>query len=174
MLGALHGLVLVSLWGHLLVWWHPSLLWLSGCDCLWDTSLWCWCAWYTPFFTPCDDVMLALLVFYHFFGFLCFFTFLHACLHASSHLSLIHKTPSLFLEFCLMACVSSILQSNGTIDIQSKHVFVLLGHLFCLITCLCAPIWLSLHALFTFLLSTLLVYWLLSLFVACTYIEWGC
>ena len=33
-----------------------------------------------PFFALCD-VLLALLALYHSFGFLCFFAFLHACLH---------------------------------------------------------------------------------------------
>ena len=119
---------------------------LFGCNCLWDISLWCWCAWYTPFSTPCDDVMLILLGLCLPFGFLCFFAFLHVCLHVharvlaclcyeasfllsrtSSHPSLIHKTSSPFWEFCLMACVSSILQSNGTMGIRSKPTFVLLG-----------------------------------------------
>ena len=42
-----------------------------------------------------------------------------------------------------MAHVSSMLQSNGTMDTKSKPTFVLLGHPFllvCLITCLFAPL----------------------------------
>ena len=48
-----------------------------------------------------------------FFAFLllCFFASLHACLH-------VH----------LWVCVSSILKSNGSMDIQSKPSFLLLGH----------------------------------------------
>ena len=48
---------------------------LFGCNCLQDTSLWCWCAWCIPFSTPCGDVMLALLALCHPFGFLYFFEY---------------------------------------------------------------------------------------------------
>ena len=77
----------------------------------WDTPPWCWCAWYTPFFTPCNVDMLALLALCHPFGFLRFFASLHACLHVHAWVS-----------------VSSILQSNGSMDTQSKPTFVFLGH----------------------------------------------
>ena len=80
---------------------------LFGCDCLRDTSPWCWCAWCIPFFTPCGDVMLALLALFHLFGFLCFFAYFHAYLHVHA-----------------WVCVSSILQSNGTMAIQSKPTSV--------------------------------------------------
>ena len=87
-----------------------------------------------------------------------------------------------------MAHVSSILQSHGTMDTQSKPTFVLLGHpvlfdnmLFCsfvCLTCLFAPIWLSLLVcLFACFLYLFVIpfacYWLLSLFVACTCLEQG-
>ena len=108
---ALRGLVLVDLWGHLLVWLHSPILWLVGCDRLWDTSPWCWCTWYTPFSTPCDDVILALLALCNPFGFLCFFAFLHTFLHVHA-----------------WVYVSSILHSYGTINTRSKPTYVLLGH----------------------------------------------
>ena len=69
------------------------------------------------------------------FAFPCFYAFsLHTCLHVHA-----------------WVCVSSILQSNGTLDIWSKPTFVLQGHpflfdnlfvcLFVRVTCLFAPIW---------------------------------
>ena len=42
---------------------------------------------------------------------LCFFASLHTCLHVHT-----------------LVCVSSIFQSNGTTDTQSKPIFILLGH----------------------------------------------
>ena len=65
-----------------------------------------------PFSTLCD-VLLALLALRHPFGFLFFFAFLHACLHVHA-----------------WVCVSSILQSRGTMDTQSKPTFILLVHPF--------------------------------------------
>ena len=127
MLYALCGFKFVSIWGHLLAWLHPPLLWLVGCDHLWNTSPWCWCAWYTPFSTSCNVVMLALLALCHPFSFLCFFASLHTCLH-------VH----------VWVCVSSILQSHGTMDARSKPTFFLLGHLLCLIICLFASVWILL------------------------------
>ena len=81
--------------------------------------------------------MLALLTLCHPFVFLCFYASLKACLHVHA-----------------WVYVSSILQSNGTMDTRSKPTFVFLGHPLCLITCLFslsyayhalfAPVWLSL------------------------------
>ena len=77
-----------------------------------------------------------------------------------------------------MAHVSSVLQFNGTMDTWFKPKFVILGHPFlfdnmfvCPFVCLafCFPR----LALFTSLLSSLLVCWLLSLFVACTCLKQG-
>ena len=113
MLCALFGFVPVSLWGYLLVWMHLSLLWLVRCDHLWDTSPWCWYAWYTHFSTLCDVDMLAFLALCHPFGFLCFFASLHACLY-------VHPWVR----------VLSIFRSNGTMDTRSKPTFVLLGYPF--------------------------------------------
>ena len=62
-----------------------------------------------------------------------------------------------------MAHVSSMLQSNGTMDTKSKLTFVLLGHPFllvCLITCLFAPL-----CAFFPCLSVLCVCLMLSLFL---------
>ena len=62
-----------------------------------------------------------------------------------------------------MANVSSVLQSNGTMDTKSKLTFVLLGHPFllvCLITCLFAPL-----CAFFPCLSVLCVCLMLSLFL---------
>ena len=56
-----------------------------------------------------DAGVLAFLALHHPFGFPCFFTFLHACLHVHA-----------------WVCVSSILQSHGTMDTRSKPTFVLL------------------------------------------------
>ena len=53
-----------------------------GCNHLWDTPPWCWCAWFTLFFTPSDVDMLALLALCHPFGFLCFFASLPLCIFA--------------------------------------------------------------------------------------------
>ena len=65
------------------------------------------------------------------------FASLHACLHVHA-----------------WVCVSSILQSNGTMDTRSKPTFVLLGHPlwfdnmpvcpFICLACFFSPIWLSL------------------------------
>ena len=79
-----------------------------------------------PFSAPCD-VILVLLALCHLFGFHCFFASLHACLHVHA-----------------WVYISSILQSNGTIDTRSKPTFVLLGHLFLFDNMLFAPVWLSL------------------------------
>ena len=100
---------------------------LFGCDRLWGTSLWCWCAWWTPFSSSCGNVMFALLALCHSFGFLYFFAFLHTSLHVHA-----------------WVCVSFILQSNGTMDIQSKPTFFLLGHPLLFDNMLFAPVWLSL------------------------------
>ena len=64
-----------------------------------------------PFSPPCNVYMLALLAWCHPFGFLCFFASLHACLYVHA-----------------WVCVSSIRQSNGPTDTQSKPTFILLGH----------------------------------------------
>ena len=102
---------------------HP-FLWFVGCNHLWDMSPWCWCAWYTPFSTLCDVVILALLALCHSFGFLCFCASLHTCLHVHA-----------------WVCASFVLQSHWTMDTRSKPTFVLLRHPFCLTTCLFAPVW---------------------------------
>ena len=109
MLCTLHGLMLVGLWGHLLMWLHLSLLWI---------------VWMLPFMGYTSMVLACLI-----YTFLCsvrccyaclacfvppiwlFFASLHACLHVYA-----------------WVCVSSILQSNGTMDTQFKPTFVLLGH----------------------------------------------
>ena len=97
---------------------HPSSG-LFGCNHLWDTPLWCWCAWFTPFSTLCDVDILALLALCHPFGFLCIFASLHACLHVHA-----------------WVCVSSILQSNGTWTLDPNLHLSSYDTPFCLITCL--------------------------------------
>ena len=84
---------------------------------------------------------------------LCFFASLHACLHVHAWVR-----------------VLSILQSNGTMDTQSKPTFVLLGHpllfdnvfvcLFECFTCLFAPLW---HLLLVCLLACFSFYLFLCL-----------
>ena len=78
---------------------------------LWDISLWCWCAWYTPSSASCDVVMLALLALCHPFSFLCFFVSLHTCLRVHA-----------------WVCASLVLHSHWTMDTRSKSTFVLLRH----------------------------------------------
>ena len=63
-------------------------------------SMRCWYACLASFAPP---TWLSLL--------LCFFASLHTCLHVHT-----------------LVCVSSIFQSNGTTDTQSKPIFILLGH----------------------------------------------
>ena len=87
----------------------------------------------------------------------------------------------------LMACVSSILQSNGTMDTRSKPTFVLLRHPilfdnmlrcpFHMLSMLVCPR-LALFVCMFFAYSrcllfslSLLVYWLVSLSIACTHME---
>ena len=115
MLCTLCGLVLIGLWDHLLTWLHPF-----------------------PFLRYTFMVLV-----WHPFGFLCFFTSLHACLHVLA-----------------WVYVSSILQSNVIMDIRSKPTFILVKHpllfdnmfvcLFVCFTCLFAPIW---HLLIACLLA---------------------
>ena len=68
------------------------------------------------------------------------------------------------LHLCMLAymfmheSVSSTLQSNGTMDTRSKPTFVLLGHPFCLITCLFAPVWLSFFGSFSFNMLSLCLF----------------
>jgi len=105
---ALRGLVLVDLWGHLLVWLHPSLLWI----------VWMW-----PLVRYTFMVLVCLM---HILSPLCallclpcllyatrlaFIASLHACLHVHA-----------------WVCVSSILQFHGTMNTWSKPTFILLGH----------------------------------------------
>ena len=71
--------------------------------------------------------MLTLLALCHSFGFLCSFASLHACLHVHA---------------CV--CVSSILQSHGTMDTWSKPTFVLLGHPILFDKMFVCPCWFSL------------------------------
>ena len=77
-----------------------------------------------------------------------------------------------------MAHVSFVLQSHVTMDTQSKPTFVLLGHPFCLITCLFAPVWLSLLVFhFPCFLSSCFFACLLfcvSFAIACACLEQGC
>ena len=89
---------------------HP-FLWYVRCNHLWDISLWCWCAWYTPSSASCDVVMLALLALCHPFSFLCFFVSLHTCLRVHA-----------------WVCASLVLHSHWTMDTRSKSTFVLLRH----------------------------------------------
>ena len=115
--------------------------------------------------------MLVLLSFHHPFGFLCFFAFLHACPHVHAWI-----------------CVSSILQSNGTMDTQSKPTFVPPGHPllsnnmlvfpFICLACFVYPPF-GIFSLFIFSVLflpfvSLLVCWLVSFVLACTHMEWGC
>ena len=93
-------------------------------DHLWDTPLWCRCAWYTPFSASFNVVILALLVLCHPFGFLWFFASLHACLHVHA-----------------WVYVSSIPQSHGTMDTRSKPTFVLLGHPLLFDNMFICPVW---------------------------------
>ena len=68
------------------------------------------------------------------FGLFFFFASLHACLVVYAWVYML-----------------SIFQSHGTMHTQSKPTFVLLGHpIFCLITCLLAPVW---HLLLASLLA---------------------
>ena len=99
-----------------------------GCYHLCDTPPRCWCAWYTRFSAPCDVYMLALLALCHPFGFLCFFSSLHSCLHVYA-----------------WVYVSSILHSNGPIDTQSKPTYILLGHLFSCALHACLPLYLYIY-----------------------------
>ena len=87
-----------------------------------------------------------------------------------------------------MAQLSSVLEYNGTTDIQSKPTFVLLRHpllLVCLITCLFVPLSAFFPcllvlcvclvlSLFLCYLFGLFVGFVFSLFVACTHLERGC
>ena len=102
----------VGLWGHLLVWLHPSLLWI-----VWIRPL----VGYTSVALVCLmhalsplRVMLTCLPCLFCAACLAFFAFLHL-LHACLH-------------FHAWVCVSSILQSNGIMDTRSKPTIVLLGH----------------------------------------------
>ena len=143
LLCALHGFVLVGIWGHLLMWLHPSFLWF---DWMWPlercTFVVSVCLMHT--LSPLC-VMLCLLALWHSFGFHCFFASLHACLHVHA-----------------WVCVSSILQSNGTMDTRFKPTFVLLGLLFLFDNMLFAPVWLSL-----LLMACLLACSLFTCFFAC-------
>ena len=62
-----------------------------------------------------------------------------------------HLTTCLCMSLCFL--LSSILESNGTMDTRSKPTFVLLGH--------------------PFLLDNMLVCWLVSSIFACTCMEHG-
>ena len=75
--------------------------------------------------------------------------------------------------------MSSILQSNGTMDIQSKPTFFLLGHpllldnmfvcLFMCFTCLLAPIW---HPLLACLLACFPSICFFACLLACFFCRW--
>ena len=106
---------------------------------------------------------------------LAFYASLHACLHVHA--------------WVLLASVSSILQRNEAMNIQSKPTFVPYGHhllfaflLVCLLTCLlaflflCLPCLSCLFALCLFICSLhlflpLFVCWFLVLAFACTHME---
>ena len=90
-----------------------------GCDHSWDTSLWCWCAWYTFFSAPCLPCLLCATC-------LAFIASLHLCMLAYMFMH----------EF--VCCPYSNLMELWTPD-QNLHLSP-----FCLITCLFAPVWLSL------------------------------
>ena len=111
-----------------------------------------------------------LACFVHPFGFLYSFTSLSGCLYVHA-----------------WVCVSSILQSNGNMDTQSKPTFVLLGHplmfdnificLFICYTCLFASVWHLFQLVFCMLFLpfvSLLVCLLVSFVLACTRMEHGC
>ena len=99
--------------------------------------------------------MVAMLALRHPFGFLFFLESLHTCLHVYA-----------------WVCVSSILQSNGTMDTWSKPTFILLGHhllfdnmLVCPFICLACFVCLCL-ALFVSMFFACSPY-LLCVFLAC-------
>ena len=114
---------------------------------MWDTPLWCWSAWYTPFSTPCDVAYYAYFVPPVWLSLL--LCILIACLPTCSCMG-------------LYLLVSSILQSNGGMDTQSKPTYVLLGHLLLFDN--------MLFALFTCLACFVCLYWalLVSVFFACS------
>ena len=119
---------------------------------------------------PCNVDILAMLALRHPFGFLCFLTSLHACLHVHA-----------------WVCVSSIQQSNGTMDTQSKPSLILLGHLLLFDNMLVCP----LHMLHMFICPSLasfasfsfgILSFYLFLFLSTSLfprllhvlVEWGC
>ena len=110
MLFSLLGLLLVSLWGHLLVWLHLSLSWL----------VWMW-----PFMRHIFVMWVCLI-----------HTFLRSVQWCYAFLAYFVPPIWLSLLLCIFArllhvhawvCVSSVPQSHGTMDIWSKLTFVLLG-----------------------------------------------
>ena len=132
MLYALCGFMLVGLWGHLLAWLHPTTCETYLCDVgVPDTHL------------PLLRAMLLCLPSLLCSTRLTFFSSLHLCMLAYMFM---HES------------VSSTLQSNGTMDTRSKPTFVLLGHPFCLITCLFAPVWLSFFGSFSFNMLSLCLF----------------
>ena len=154
MLYGLHGFVFVGLWGHLLVWLHPSLLWIVWIRPLVGyTSVALVCLTHTLSPLRAMLICLSCLLCAVCLAFFAFSHLLHACLH-----------------FHAWVCVSSILQSNGTMDTRSKPKFVLQGHpllfhnmfvcLFVCYTCLFAPIW---HLLLVCLLACFSFYVFLCL-----------
>ena len=94
----------------------------------------------------------------------------------------VHEILSPFWELCLMAHMSSILQSNGTTDTKSKPTFVLLGHPFlfaclkisCSLLCMlsffcllvCMSLFLSLFILFVCFVLYLFLCYLFCLFAS--------
>ena len=138
--------------GFVLVWLHPSPLWF-----IWVWPLVrhiplvpvCWMHTSARCNVACHACFVPLVCF------LCFLASLHACLHVHA-----------------WVCVSSILQSNGTMDTRSKPTFVLLGHPFlfgnmlvCLFICLACFVFPRL-VLFIFMFFTWSPY-LLCFFFSC-------
>ena len=109
---------------------------------------------------------------------LAFFASLHACLHVHA--------------WVLLASVSSVLQHNEAMYIQSKPTFLPCGHHLCLLSCLFAFSLVCLlscffacqvyHAYLLYasfvctlhLFLPLLVYWILVFAFACTHMKRGC
>ena len=125
MLCALHGLMLVGLWGHLLVWLHPSLLWI----------VWMWpLVRYTSMVLVCLMHTLSLLR-----ALLCL-----PCLLCATHLAFIASLHLCTLAYmfihesvcCPYSNFMELWTPNPNLHLSSWDT------LYCLITCLFAPVWL--------------------------------